>query len=388
MFRLLTSRHWSMQLFRISVLLAFAWWAMGAPNLLAQYGLVDEWSKTDFSQHAVPLSEIISGGPGKDGIPAIDNPGFLSASAPIDWIEDAEPVIALIVTDEHGQEQARAYPIQIMIWHEIVNDELAGVPVAVTFCPLCNASIVFDRRLDGRLLDFGTTGKLRKSDMVMYDRQTESWWQQFLGRGIVGEMTGKELKVVPSRIMSWRDFKMTWPGGQVLSKDTGFYRNYGVNPYQGYDDIDKTPFLLDEDPDPRLKPMDRVAVLNTSTGHKAYAYTTLEKAGVVHDEIDGKPVVMLTRKNTRSALDRRLINQSRMMISAQAFSPVIDGQQLEFFTSLDGKILDRQSNSVWTLTGQAISGLFKGKRLQALPTETHFACAWLVFRPDTEIYQE
>jgi hypothetical protein len=375
-----------MQSLRILILVILAWWLMGAPNLLAQYGLVEEWSETDFNKHAVPLSEIISGGPGKDGIPAIDNPEFIPVMQPIDWLDDAEPVIALILKDSNGQEVARAYPIQILIWHEIVNDELGGVPVSVTFCPLCNASMVFDRRLDGKTLDFGTTGRLRKSDMVMYDRQTESWWQQFLGEAIVGDLTGKTLKLIPSRIMSWADFKAGWPRGEVLSKDTGFYRNYGVNPYQGYDDINQTPFLLDESPDPRLKPMDRVAVLKANKGYKAYAYSRLEESGVVHDTVNSQPIVFFTKKNTKSPLDKRLISQSRLILSAQAFHPVIDGNQVDFYVSLDGKILDRQTHSTWTLTGHAIEGIFKGKQLQSVPTETHFAFAWFVFRPDTEIY--
>jgi len=384
--KLITSRHWAMQSLRILVLAIAAWWIMGAPNLLAQYGFIEEWPNTDFKQHSVPLSEIISGGPGKDGIPAIDDPEFISVSQTIDWLGDAEPVIALILKDKNGREHARAYPIQILIWHEIVNDELAGIPVFVTFCPLCNASMVFDRRLDGKVLDFGTTGRLRKSDMVMYDRQTESWWQQFLGKAIVGEMTGKTLEVIPSRILSWLDFKTAWPNGQVMSKDTGYYRNYGVNPYQSYDDINETPFLLGEKPDQRLKPMDRVAVLKDSDGYKAYPYSILSAEGVVHDTVDGKPVVFLTKKNTRSPLDKRLISQSRLIISAQAFRPSIAGNKLDFYISQDEKILDRETSSVWTITGHAIEGIFKGKQLEAVPTETHFAFAWLVFRPETKIY--
>lgn len=384
--KFITSRHWAMQSLRILILVITAWWLMGAPNLLAQYGLIEEWPETDFNNHSVPLSEIISGGPGKDGIPAIDDPDFIPVTEPIDWLDDAEPVIALILKDKNDQEVARAYPIQILIWHEIVNDELAGVPVSITFCPLCNASMVFDRRLDGKVLDFGTTGRLRKSDMVMYDRQTESWWQQFLGKAIVGDLTGKTLKLIPSRIMSWADFKTGWPGGEVLSKDTGFYRNYGVNPYQGYDDINQTPFLLDESPDPRLKPMDRVAVLKANKGYKAYPYSRLEESGVVHDTVNSQPIVFFTKKNTKSPLDKRLISQSRLILSAQAFRPMIGNNALDFYVSLDGKILDRQSHSIWTLTGHAIEGIFKGKQLQAVPTETHFAFAWFVFRPDTEIY--
>ena len=381
-----SSRHWAMQLVRITLISITAWWIMGSPNLLAQYGLIDEWPDTDFSNHSVPLEEIISGGPGKDGIPAIDEPIFHAAHQPPEWLDDSEPVIALILQDATGREYARAYPIQILIWHEIVNDELAGIPVAVTFCPLCNASLVFDRRLEGRVLDFGTTGRLRKSDMVMYDRQTESWWQQFLGKAIVGELNGLELRLIPSRLMSWADFKTGWPEGQVLSRDTGYSRNYGVNPYQGYDDINQTPFLLGESPDPRLKPMERISILQTTDGYRAYPYTVLELHGVVHDVIDNQPIVFLTKKNTRSALDRRLISKSRLIISAQAFSPVVNDQKLDFYTSLDGKILDRQSNSVWSLTGHAVAGLLSGQKLKEIPTETHFAFAWLAFRPDTEIY--
>jgi hypothetical protein len=386
MSKILLSRHWSVQVTRIVIIVFIAWWLLGSPNLLAQFGLVEEWPNTDFDKHSVPLSEIISGGPGKDGIPAIDKPEFLRASHDIDWLDDSEPVIALIVPGHNGGQVAKAYPIQILIWHEIVNDEIAGRPVVVTFCPLCNASLVFDRRLDGKILDFGTTGRLRKSDLVMYDRQTESWWQQFLGEAIVGDLTGKKLDLIASRIMSWADFRQSWPEGMVLSKDTGFYRSYGINPYQGYDDINQTPFLLDETPDPRLSPMERIAVLRAGHGYRAYPYSTLEKAGVLHDMIDGKPIVFFTKKNTRSALDRRLISESRLIISAQAFDPVVNGQQLEFYTGMDGKILDRQSNTIWSLSGQAEEGLFKGQRLREIHTDTHFAFAWLTFRPNTGIY--
>jgi len=253
---LFISHAWAYRAARITALVLLAWWLMGAPNLLAQYGLIPEWPRTDFSRHSVPMREIVSGGPGKDGIPAIDKPDFLKVSESPRWLDDSEPVIALIIGN-----QAKAYPLQILIWHEIVNDSLAGVPVAVTFCPLCNASVVYDRRLKGRVLDFGTTGRLRHSDLVMYDRQTESWWQQFIGEGIVGAYTGEKLTMLPSRIMSWADFRVGWPEGRVLSKDTGFYRQYGSNPYQGYDDVRQTPFMLGKKADTRLPPMERVAVV-------------------------------------------------------------------------------------------------------------------------------
>ncbi len=158
-----------------------------------------EW-QTNFARHTVPLSGFESGGPGKDGIPAIDNPTFETVAGTA-YLTPREPVIELVVKGK-----ARAYPIQILIWHEIVNDLVAGVPVAVTLCPLCNTALVFDRRVRGRRLDFGTTGNLRNSDLVMYDRQTETWWQQFGGAGVVGRYAGVRLRRVPGRIVAWSVF--------------------------------------------------------------------------------------------------------------------------------------------------------------------------------------
>lgn len=169
-----------------------------------------EWHKTDFSKTSIDFDEIISGGPSKDGIPPIDNPKFELASA-ITTLGKDEPVVSIVVNGK-----ARAYPLQILMWHEIVNDQIGKVPVSVTFCPLCNSAIVFDRRLKGAVLDFGTTGKLRNSDLVMYDRQTESWWQQFTGEGIVGKHMGENLKMLPSRVESFARFRKRYPTGKVL----------------------------------------------------------------------------------------------------------------------------------------------------------------------------
>jgi hypothetical protein len=190
------------------------------------------WPRTDFTRHSVPLEEIIHGGPPKDGIPSIDRPVFV-ASAEARGVGDTEPVISLEIGGDR-----RAYPLQILIWHEIVNDIVGGVPVAVTYCPLCNSAIVFERRLEGRVLEFGTTGNLRNSDLVMYDRQTESWWQQFTGLGIVGEMTGKALRMLPVRVESFGSFKSRMTGGKVLAPNDSRLRPYGINPYEGYDTRD------------------------------------------------------------------------------------------------------------------------------------------------------
>jgi len=238
---ILHSKSWSYRLFRIAVLATVGWWALNWSGMLVKAELrwESEWPKTDFSRASVDLNEIMSGGPPKDGIPAIDDPKFVSSEDADGWLDAREPVIVV-----QYQEHARAYPLQILIYHEIVNDTFRGLPISVTFCPLCNASIVFDRRVNGKLLDFGTTGKLRKSDLVMYDRQTESWWQQFIGTSIVGEYMGTKLNEVPAQIVAYEDFKKAYPSGEILSKKTGHFRPYGRNPYRGYDRIGDQPFLL------------------------------------------------------------------------------------------------------------------------------------------------
>ena len=201
-----------------------------------------EWPDTDFKKHSVPFDEILLGGPPKDGIRSIDDPNFIAVSDNKE-LEDSEPVIGFVINGD-----ARAYPLGVLTQHEIVNDVVGGVPVAITYCPLCNSSIVFDRRLDGKVLEFGTTGKLRNSDLVMYDRQTESWWQQFLGQAIVGELTGKSLKMLPSRMESFARFRQRAPQGKLLASGS-IYRRYGVNPYVRYDSRDAPyPFFTGEMP--------------------------------------------------------------------------------------------------------------------------------------------
>jgi hypothetical protein len=212
-----------------------------------------EWPETDFELSSVDFSEILSGGPPKDGIPSIDNPTFASPDE-VD-LPPQEAVIGINSTDE-----ARAYPLRILMWHEIVNDRFDGRDIAVTYCPLCNTGIVFDRTLDGETLEFGTTGKLRHSDLVMYDRTTESWWQQFTGQAIVGELMGAELEMLPSRLESYAMFleRNAERDMAVLVPDGTFRREYGRNPYVNYDDERSSPFLFRGDLPEEIPAMARV----------------------------------------------------------------------------------------------------------------------------------
>jgi len=229
------------------------------------------WTKTDFSKSRISWQEIVSGGPPKDGIPSIDKPIFTSVTEDKELSAD-DPVIGLAIGGD-----ARAYPLRILIWHEIVNDIVGGVPVTVTYCPLCNSAVVFDRRLPPNVLDFGTTGKLRNSDLVMYDRQTESWWQQFTGEAIVGALTGSELKLVPARLESFAEFKARHRDGKVLIPNDPKKRDYGRNPYVGYD-TSAVPFLYRGDLPKDIEPMARVVVVRPSLGKpKAVALELLRK---------------------------------------------------------------------------------------------------------------
>jgi Protein of unknown function (DUF3179) len=284
-----------------------------------------EWRRTDFSKRSVPLAEIKSGGPAKDGIPAIDMPRFerLDRGRPAGWsagLSDTEPVIALSIDGD-----ARAYPVRVLIWHEIANDTVSGTPVVVTYCPLCNAALVFERAVDGRALDFGTTGKLRHSDLVMYDRQTESWWQQFTGEAIVGTMTGQRLRLVASRLESFERFRRRFPQGLVLVPGDPNRRNYGRNPYVGYDAIGQKPFLYDGSLPDGIEPMERVVAVETMPGrHEAWTLTLLRSKGTIRSA----NLLIAWRPGQASALDRASIPAGRdvgnVIVQKQTADALVD----------------------------------------------------------------
>jgi hypothetical protein len=338
--------------------------------------------KTNTAKRTIELNELISGGPGKDGIPAINKPKFVKPSMAEKWLKSVEPVISLVVNDK-----TKAYPLQILMWHEIVNDRIGGVPVTVSFCPLCYSANVFDRRVKAKVYTFGVSGMLRYSDMVMYDRQTQSLWQQFTGQAIVGDMVGTSLKRIPAQIISFEQFKTTYKTGLVLSRDTGHRRNYGRNPYVGYDDIDNKPHLYRGKEDPRLKPMAKLITVNINNISKAYPYSITRKKRVINDEVGGQKIVIFHDRGAASALDKAEIAQSREDGSTGVFHRKLAGQLLTF--SKKGEtFMDDQTSSIWDITGRAIQGELKGKKLSPVVHGDYFAFAWLVFKPETKIYTE
>ncbi|MHA1109205.1 MAG: DUF3179 domain-containing protein, partial [Alphaproteobacteria bacterium] len=251
-----------------------------------------QWPNTDFKKHSIDLNEIMSGGPPKDGIPSIDKPEFTSIGETLKAraLAATEPVVSIAIGGD-----VRAYPLRILIWHEIVNDVVGGVPIAITYCPLCNSAIVFDRRLDGRVLEFGTTGNLRNSDLIMYDRQTESWWQQFLGEAIVGELTGKRLAMLPARVEAFAVFHSRAPAGKVMIPPKNFRRAYGMNPYSGYDSK-RLPFLYNGSMPKGIEPMAYVLM----AGGKAWSLELIRRKKRIEDG----DMVITWSSGQNSALDQ------------------------------------------------------------------------------------
>lgn len=346
-----------------------------ASSRISTYG----W-KTDFSRHSVPFGEILSGGVSRDGIPPIDKPEFVTVADADGWLAKQEPVIALEINGD-----ARAYPLQVIIWHELVNDEVGGMPVTVSFCPLCNSVLVFDRRLDGVVYDFGVSGNLRNSDLIMWDRQTESWWQQLTGNAIIGQLAGKKLRILPSSIIAWSDFKAAHPQGKVLSKKTGYYRRYGDNPYVGYDRADTPPFLFDGKLDDRLQPKERVLAVTIGEVSAAFPFGVLRSERVVSYTLNGQEMVILFKPGARSALGAQSIADAADVGATGVFDPNLDGKKLRF--RAEGEhFVDRETGSVWNILGEAIDGPLAGKKLTPIVHANHFWFTWAAFKPDTTIY--
>ncbi|MGA7689646.1 MAG: DUF3179 domain-containing protein [Jiangellales bacterium] len=333
----------------------------------------------------VDTARVVSGGPPPDGIPPVDEPRF-DAVPEVDWLEDQEPVLAVSIDGEN-----RAYPVQILMWHEIVNDQVAGVPIAVTYCPLCNSALVFDRRLVGpdgseRLVSFGTSGQLFNSDLLMYDRQTESLWSQLIGLGVAGTLTGVELDRYPVQTVAFGDWREQNPEGWVLNRITGVERNYGANPYERYDQEDRAPFLFDGEIDERLPPKRRVVGVATPDGSQAVAvdHALLEQQGAVPIELDGRDLVAVMVAGATSALDSGDISAGRQVGATAVLDPVVDGQTLTL--EVDGSTLrDAQTGTTWTLAGEAVEGPLEGAVLDGVPHSDPFWFAWAAFYPDTTL---
>lgn len=352
-----------------------------ALGLQAQAQFAEGAWKTDTSKSSIDLKELLRGGPPKDGIPSIDRPRFVPAEA-VDWLAAQELVIAVRMGGK-----PRAYPLQILMWHELVNDVAGETPILVSYCPLCNSAIVFDRRVNGATLEFGVSGMLRNSDMVMYDRQSDSLWQQITGEGIVGSYTGSTLRILPSQMITFSQFKDAYPGGDVLSRETGYQRNYGQNPYRGYE-FGRGPILPVRTGRPTaLRPMEKLVVIQDGQGYRAYPVSSLARRTVWEDRVKGRPIVLFYSSEGLSPVDAPRMADSRSAGTVGVFS-VENGSRRRRFRSGRSRIEDIETGSGWSMTGMAIDGALKGTALQAIDHGVYFAFAWLAFKPDTFIVGE
>ena len=346
--------------------------------------------KTDTINRSVNLSEIQIVLP-KGSFPTLDTPKFVNKVEGLEMFFAKEPVIAVAINGI-----AKAYSLNILTMHEIANDELEGIPILVTYCPLCNSGIVYNRVLNHNgeieILEFEASGMLRNSDMVMLDRKTETLWQQLMGNAIVGTYNGAELDIVPSLIISVEEFLKRYPNGQMLSKKTGFTdseKNYGFNPYKKYDE-NKNPiqhFFNSDKVDKRLPAMERIVDIENNGDYKIYSFTSVAKNGVINDTFKTSNVVLFYKSGTISILDENDISASKDVGSVTVFSAIVDGN-ISVFAKEKEIFIDVETKSKWDITGFCYAGKFKGKQLQIQPHSNHFAFAWLAFNPNCEIYKE
>ncbi len=342
-----------------------------------------DWA-TDFSTRTIDLDELRIGIqviPIRDRIPPIDNPVFDPASE-AGW-SDPEPGLLLVMG-----ETARFYPLAMLIVHEIVNDEIEGRPVLVTYCPLCNSALVFDPVVAGQRLRFGTSGLLRNSDLVMWDDATESLWQQIGGEGLVGVYAGHRLDVIPSAIVSWGDFKAGYPDGTVLAPPGRAASSYGRNPYVQYSSRSAPiPGFFDSSIlDDRYPALERTVGVTVDGHDKAYPFSVVQSVGALNDTVAGVPVVVLWSPGTADALDSPVTAGGVDIGAALAFDRRVDGETLEFTPAERGRFTDDRTGSTWNVLGQATEGELAGTRLDPVVHTNEFWFAWAAFHPNGEVF--
>lgn len=306
-------------------LFTFILLTLGTLTSVAQTLPTSSAFKTDLSRSTIDLAELRGGGPPKDGIPAIYEPQFDTVAEAAGWLDDVEPVLVI----RHAG-QVRVYPFQILLFHEMANDQIGDTPILATYCPLCNSAIAFDRRVAGRALTFGVSGMLRNSDMVMYDRETETLWQQFTGDAIVGQHAGTRLKVISSQVTHFGAVRQSFPEAQVLNRDTGHRRPYRSTPYSGYERRGRLIFPVKFRKQRGLQTLDRVVGVTVSGQTAAHSMASIEQAGVISGSLNGTDYVVFHNPTAVGSMDRESIKDSNAVGSVGVFSSQVAGQQLTF----------------------------------------------------------
>lgn len=339
---------------------------------------------TDWSRSSIDLGELQLGIPAldpRDAIPPLDDPVFETVAQAGEWLDDRAPGVLALAGG-----RARFYPLGILHRHEIVNDRIGGVPAAVTYCPLCNTALVFDRRLDGAEIRLGVSGLLRHSDLVMWDDRTVSLWQQATGEGIVGDYQGVSLVRLPSAIVSFGDFARSHPDGQSLSRATGYGSGYETNPYVGYSSQPRPYGFFTGEPDPRFPALERVVGVSAGGEERAYPFSVISRAGAVNDAVGGEPVAVFWGGETADALDRGSIADSRTVGTGVAYLAEAEDRVL-VFTKEGDLFRDDATGTSWNLLGQAVDGPLSGTSLRLADHRNEFWFAWAAFYPEGTVYE-
>lgn len=343
-----------------------------------EFFIPQNWN-TDWRKRIISLDDLVVVKQ-RDSIPSIDTPLFVNINTAKTYLSDQSPVIIVKLGDE-----VRAYPLEILMWHEIVNDTLNGIPIAVTYCPLCSSEFVYSRIINGNILQFGTSGLLRNSNLIMYDRQTDSLWQQFTGQALVGDYVTTSLKPIPSNVVSFKEFYSTYPNGKVLSKNTGYLREYGTNPYVNYDQITNQPLFFKGIIDRRLPAMQRILGIQIENNAVAYPLYTLQAYPIIYNKLDNVEYVIFYNKGMNSALDSPIISEGKDIGMTGVFIPYVNGQRLNFTKNNINQIIDTNTNSIWSILGKAVSGPLKGTQLSPIVHGDVFWFAWSSFFPNTSL---
>jgi hypothetical protein len=345
---------------------------------------VGDW-ETDWTRRTIDLDELLLGIPAldpRDVIAPLDFPPYESVEEASEWLVDSEIGVLFEI-----EGVARFYPLRILTTHEIVNDEVGGVPFAVTYCPLCNTAVAFDRRVDGEVLRFGVSGLLRKSDLVMWDDVTQSLWQQITGEGIVGAHAGSQLVVLPTATVTWGDFAATHPDGEALSQNTGSSFSYGTNGYAGYSGRGGPFSQLSRDEfDDRFPALARVVGVRIDDNSKAYPFSILSELGVANDELAGIPItVWWADTGAVDNFDSARPGEGQVIGTGIAFLATVGGQVLTFAPAGPDTFVDAETGTIWTLFGEGIDGPLAGTQLETALHQNEFWFAWSAFNEGSPV---
>ncbi|MDQ7027651.1 MAG: DUF3179 domain-containing protein [Anaerolineae bacterium] len=355
---------------------------LGAGFLLLKWRIgADTWESDDVPPPLVDRDDIENIGT-RDFIIPIDNPLFESVENARNWLMSDAPVLVFVLYDE-----ARAYPLNILLHHEIINDTMQNRDVAITFCPGCNSAIIFDRTVNGTSLRLGVSGYVYNSGFIMMDEESNSYWKQFTGEAISGAYTGTILEIIPSIVVGFEAYAERYPQGLVLAGDADNPRNYDMNPYIGYDS-NPQPMLGSSHYDSRLEPLQHVLAAIVDDVPVSYPFTMLQAEGVIHDIVNDAPLVAFWMPGAVSVLDAASIEDSRDIGQTALFNRTLaDGRELTFRYD-NGRIYDNQTDSEWSIFGEAIRGELIGEYLYRYQSFSYFWFAWSSTYPETLVYTE